>query len=530
MADVDCDNVNDVVFADQISIQESMQGSFIAFITKLQARSNVLLTNTKFVTENVQELLQDSTQFTMQHIRSVFKELGIDENVFCVQNLYKDLETMSTSVDKVDTEHKQLAYLKQQQLYIEPQPVPLGVRKESRKSVLSGNQEMKSVVDTAQYVPIEVLLARIIIECKNTSLSLNCNSHASNDGNITDYFDTNTYKKHPFFSKFPNVLVLHLYIDGFETTNQLGPHIQIHKMEGLYMMVRNLPSKLLLKESSIFLVGMWYVQDAKDKALTYDIILAPLVNTLMKLESDDGIDVSVCNQTIKVRAALALFSAANLGYHSLFGFLENFNACKFCRLCEATKDENQTKFYDTDYVKRTKESYDESVNSLGQLGYKESHTGIKHGCIFNKLKYFHVTENFAVDAMHDLLEGIIPIELSDILGKLSDGGYIFLNEFNLLLTKFSFGFSDVNSRPTTFSSLTHLKMTASECWCLLRNLPFIIGHNVPRDEPHWNLLLLLMEIVDIVLSPRVNDGLASYLSHLIGEHHQTYLNLFPEKR
>nr|XP_047146334.1 uncharacterized protein LOC124819151 [Hydra vulgaris] len=132
--------------------------------------------------------------------------------------------------------------------------------------------------------------------------------------------------------------------------------------------------------------------------------------------------------------------------------------------------------------------------------------------------------------MHDLLEGIIPIELSDILGKLRDGGYISLNEFDLLLTKFSFGSSDVNSRPTTFSSLTHSKMTASECWCLMRNPPFIIGHNVPRDEPHWNLLLLLMEIVDIVLSPRVNNGLASYLSHLIGENHQTYLNLFPEKR
>ena len=122
-----------------------------------------------------------------------------------------------------------------------------------------------------------------------------------------------------------------------------------------------------------------FAQDAKDKAYTYDI-LALLVSTLTKLESDDG-DVSVCNQTIKVREALALFSADNLGYHSLIGFLENFNARKFCGLCEATKDENQTKFDETDYVKRIKESYDESVNSLGQLGYKEPDTGLKYECI-----------------------------------------------------------------------------------------------------------------------------------------------------
>ncbi|XP_065653377.1 uncharacterized protein LOC136080528 [Hydra vulgaris] len=389
---------------------------------------------------------------------------------------------------------------------------------------------MKDILDTAQYIPIELLLAQIIIECKHHSLSLNCYDHASNDGNITDYFDTDSYKQHPYFSKFPDAMVLHFYIDGFETTNPLGPHTQIHKMEALYMAVRNLPSRFLSKESSIFLVGMWYALDAKDKTRSYDIILAPLINMLKQLESDEGVKVSICNQTITVRASLALFSADNLGYHSLFGFFESFNARKFCRLCEVIKEENQIKFLETNYVKRTKESYDHSVNSVGQPDYKESESGIKNGCIFNELKFFHVMENFAVDAMHDLLEGIVPIELSDVLGSLSADGYISLSEFNLLLTEFNFDSSDRNSRPTTFVSFQRLKMTASECWCLIRNIPFIIGHKFPRDEPYWNLLLLLMDILDIVFAPKVNVGLASYLSHLIAEHHQSYLQLFPHKR
>ncbi|XP_047141083.1 uncharacterized protein LOC124816097 [Hydra vulgaris] len=296
---------------------------------------------------------------------------------------------------------------------------------------------MKDIMDTAQYIPIELLLSRIIIECKHHSLSLNCHDHASNDGNLTDYFDTDAYKQYFYFSKIPDAMVLHFYIDGFKTTNPLGPHTLIHKMEALYMAVRNIPSRFISKESSIFLVVMWYALDAKDKTRSYDLNFAPLINMLKQLESNEGVQVSICNQTIKVRASLALFSADNL---------------KFCRLCEVTKEESQVKFLETDYVKRTKKSYNHSVNSDGQPDYKESESGIKHGCIFNELKYFHVMKNFAVDAMHDLLEGIVPTEISDVLGSLSADGYISLSEFNVLLTEFNFD----SSAEIVDSQLLHL--------------------------------------------------------------------------
>ena len=286
-------------------------------------------------------------------------------------------------------------------------------------------------------------------------------------------------------------------------------------------MVRNLPSKYLSMETSIFLVGMWYAIDAKNKARAYDKILAPLVSTLKKLESDDGICFPMCSQTMQVRATLALFSADNLGYHSLFGFLENFKASKFCRLCDITKEESQCMFYESDFSVRTKESYNQAVNTIGQPGYKESDTGIKHGCIFNELQYFHVMENFAVDAM----EGIIPFELCAVLEALQADNYINLTEFNLLLSRFEFSPADFNNRSTTFSSFGHLKMTASECWCLFLNLPFINGHKISRDEPHWTLLMLRRDLLDIVLAPTVKVGLASYLARLIAEHHQTFYSV-----
>ena len=53
------------------------------------------------------------------------------------------------------------------------------------------------------------------------------------------------------------------------------------------------------------------------------------------------------------------------------------------------------------------------------------------------------------------------------------------------------------------------------------NLHYIIGRKIPHDEPYRNLLLLLLEIMGIVLAPKINTDLARYLSHLVAEHHQT---------
>ena len=43
---------------------------------------------------------------------------------------------------------------------------------------------------------------------------------------------------------------------------------------------------------------------------------------------------------------------------------------------------------------------------------------------------------------------------------------------------------------------------ASQYWCLLRILPFLIGKSVPEDDDVWRFYLLIMEIVDICCCPR----------------------------
>lgn len=73
-------------------------------------------------------------------------------------------------------------------------------------------------------------------------------------------------------------------------------------------------------------------------------------------------------------------------------------------------------------------------------------------------------------------------------------------------------------------------MSSSEMLCFMHNLPLLIGHLVPRDNPYWKICLMLLDICDIVFAPTITEGLVSYLSHLIAEHHEYLKKILGENR
>lgn len=110
----------------------------------------------------------------------------------------------------------------------------------------------------------------------------------------------------------------------------------------------------------------------------------------------------------------------------------------------------QDKFLESYFELRTKESYDSSV----QRSRHPSETGMKKGCVLNDIPSFHVTEIYAPDAMHDLLEGIVPLELNLVVDVLIQEQYFTLDELNLKIQPFDYGPADRNSKPQTFMTLT----------------------------------------------------------------------------
>lgn len=80
--------------------------------------------------------------------------------------------------------------------------------------------------------------------------------------------------------------------------------------------------------------------------------------------------------------------------------------CRFC-LTDKTKLQSIFSVDDPDLIIGTKELYSEHCNALAQDPTLAPLFGLKRSCPLNSLQFFHSSENYAVDIMHDLLEGVV---------------------------------------------------------------------------------------------------------------------------
>ena len=139
--------------------------------------------------------------------------------------------------------------------------------------------------------------------------------------------------------------------------------------------------------------------------------------------------------------------------------------------------------------------------------------------------------------MHDLLEGVVPMEVKLVLHRfIYVDNFFTLDTFNLHLTSHSYGLCDQKNKPScllesVLKSKDHaLRQHASQIWCLLRVLPLLVASLIPEGNLHWSLILMLRKIVDVAFSDSITEGLILYLKHLIQEHHALFRHLFPHTR
>nr|XP_023659142.1 uncharacterized protein LOC111839439 isoform X1 [Paramormyrops kingsleyae] len=163
-----------------------------------------------------------------------------------------------------------------------------------------------------------------------------------------------------------------------------------------------------------------------------------------------------------------------------------------------------------------------------------SATGVKQNSCLNHLKYFHVTENICVDIMHDVLEGVAPFEVRLMLQHfIYEENLLSLEHLNERIAGFGYGYGDDKNKPSVILNLKTsekaIKQTASQMWCLLRVLPFLLGDLVDSDSPHWQLFLLLRKICDIIFAPVVTKALAVFLKQLVIDHHTLFKNIYPNR-
>lgn len=113
--------------------------------------------------------------------------------------------------------------------------------------------------------------------------------------------------------------------------------------------------------------------------------------------------------------------------------------------------------------------------------------------------------------MHDILEGVAPLEDRLLLRHFIYKEQLFtLEMLNHRISGFKYGYENEKNKARVILNLrtsdNAVKQTASQMWCLLQVLPFLVGDLDDKKSQHWHLFILLREICSIVFAPVVITG------------------------
>jgi len=168
---------------------------------------------------------------------------------------------------------------------------------------------------------------------------------------------------------------------------------------------------------------------------------------------------------------------------------------------------------------RNKTNYDEDI-SINNITL----TGLKELCVFNQINSFHAAQNFAIDIMHDILEGMI------LKNMIYDFNYFTIDTLNNRIEYFNYGSIDIRNRPPLLSTALLknglINMSASEMLCFTKYFALIIGDLVPLNSEIWCLYISLRQIIGFLLEKSIKYDDIDLCKTLITEHHELYMNLF----
>lgn len=319
-------------------------------------------------------------------------------------------------------------------------------------------------------------------------------------------------KKEKFKDKI--VIPLFLYADDFETGNPLGSSKGKHKLTGVYASIPAFPDEYKSQLENIFLACLFPARFRKQ--FGNKAVYRPVLNQLKKLETE-GVKISINNHDYQVYFVVPLIVGDNLGLNQMLGFTESFKANYYCRFCFKPKSECQVS------------EIEEADKLRNENNYQTGVYGIKENCIFNVLDNFNVLKNFAVDYMHDILEGVGRYVSARIIKELILSGIITLKFLNDRIDETDFG----NYNRPPHITVQHLKkgivkMSASEMSSFILFFSVLVGDKVPEENESWSLYLLLREILLMVSARTITENTHLDLKEKIQEFNFLFKDIFNE--
>ena len=415
------------------------------------------------------------------------------------------------------------------------EPVEIKVGDPYYDSVFTGvKRRLIEKQDTYQYVPLLSSLRSLLSDPTIMDQVEQSQHRVHSDDIIEDVCDGNTFKEHPIFSNDTSALQLITFYDELELCNPLGTHVKKHKLGIVLFTLGNIHPKYRSSLRMINLVIAATLPVIEKHGI--DKVFEPFVSDL-KILATEG--VTILNRGINqvFRGGLLLFLGDNLGSNALGGFKQSFSfSLRFCRTCYITNDTYKSVSESSGLQHRSDDKHRRECDLLtGPLCEHYSKTyGINRRSILLDIPHFNMFKGgLSHDIMHDVLEGVAPLEMSLLLQHgIVTGRYLSFDEYNDRLSHFEYGYTETSKPPPVARHLIAngkpLKASASQALLLVRIFPFLVGDVFPCGNPNWECFMLLSKIVDIVLCPWSSADLCAILKHLITEHHKCFIALYSE--
>lgn len=495
-------------------VMESLTEIALDFALELHSKANI---NRKNVFE-----IQVSVTSLISKICNIIERKLENEGLSITEGIKDIIETCSNPFKEMKTEHLFNKLLNEIGLFSKFQEFPineaLGVTFENRKS------RVDKITNTGVVMPIEFQIKEYLRRNGRIEEMLaNYDNALKGNGRVISHLVQcktwqNILQK---VNKEPGTVLLPigLYADGMQYNNALGPHTESAEMVYYFSPCATDP----LNENNTFLAAVIMSKDVK--SFGNGKCFYPLVEIFERL-AKKGIEFDSDGETIKIKFCLSIITFDNLGLNSILDFAKGFNATIFCRFCLCTNSESETLNVERIDMLRTIENYNEGLEICD---FKQ--TGIDADCVFNLLNFFHCVENKSLDLMHDYFEGYGRLDLVKFITLLDEEKIITVDELNTRLSDFGYGEEDSKYIPPLLDRVKlrdnkTMKLTAKEMWQFIYLFPIIVGDKIPENYEPWEIITLLVQIIDILLGPTFYPETLELLKAKVSRHHFLFNKYF----
>lgn len=491
-----------------------LENSIMKLLSSIMKSGKVPISTGDLIISSVKDLLDCAVDYVVSSTNSIVSQSSDKETMIeQIGKIKVDLNLFS----KIDSKFKLDKYLVEKGLIVSPKEIVLDTDIQFSSSLSKGQiQKYRSV--TLQYVSIkESILQLLKIPGFFEILELN----KSFNGEVFSNFREGLFCKTNSFP--PNTLFINIYYDDAEIANPLGSKSGKHKLGNFYFSILDLPQHMLSSTDNIYLLATLKTLDLKSSSV--NSVMKIIIQELKELWNE-GITFEHNGQKQNLKIALAQMLGDNLGLHTILGFTEGFSANYPCRRCKLHKNECKRVVEESSENLRNITNYeaDVSANNFPK-------TGINFESVLNELPYIHVTNIYVFDIMHDLLEGVAPDILVNMINFYIRKKYFYLDQLNHRIESFDYGRGYKTTKPSQIKSSSlkgeiKLAQNASQTLCLVLHFPLILGDLIPDEDKAWNLFKIFREILLILISDRISKGGIIYLDLLISEFLTTYQEVF----